>query len=172
MNAVSNNATTPNRGGRKARPAIDRFVEKVDYNGPIPERRPDLDACHIWTAAKYPNGYGIFSIKRSTGALAHRWIWIYTNGIIKPGLVIDHLCRNRACVNILHMEPVTQRENLLRGDTETARNAAKTHCKFGHEFTVDNTIIAKHNGARSCRICVNDRWRRGYYTKKEKLSNP
>jgi hypothetical protein len=73
-------------------------------------------------------------------------------GKIPEGLQIDHLCRVRECANPAHLEAVTCRENLLRGDTVTAHNANKTHCVNGHEYTPENTAITR-DGCRRCRIC-------------------
>jgi hypothetical protein len=83
---------------------------------------------------------------------AHRWSWEKVNGSVPDDLHIDHLCRNRACVNPAHLEPVTRRENILRGVGITAQNARKTHCKNGHEFTEANTYI-RPGGHRGCREC-------------------
>lgn len=80
-------------------------------------------------------------------------------GSIPKGLTLDHLCRNRACVNPVHLEPVTNRVNILRGIGITAQNARKTHCKHGHPFTVENTIYKHGGGWRICKICNRARFR-------------
>ncbi|MEU9576278.1 HNH endonuclease signature motif containing protein [Streptomyces chilikensis] len=107
--------------------------------------------CLTWTVHKMPNGYGRFSVNR-TPQYAHR---VAYEALVEPtpeGLVIDHLCRNRACVNVAHMEAVTNRINILRGQTVTGANAAKTHCKHGHPFSPENTRLTS-NGRRACRTC-------------------
>jgi hypothetical protein len=87
-----------------------------------------------------------------------------TYGDIDPTLTIDHLCRNRACVNPAHLEQVSMRVNTLRGVGFTAQNARKTHCPKGHPYSESNTFPAnKHvRGtvvARACRTCQNERRR-------------
>jgi hypothetical protein len=78
--------------------------------------------------------------------------------VIPPDFDIDHLCRNRRCVNPEHLEAVTHRENMVRGDTFAARNAAKTHCSKGHPLSGENLVNQKR-GDRVCRICANARVR-------------
>jgi HNH endonuclease len=105
--------------------------------------------CWEWTAAKTV-GYGRFADKGRT-LLAHRVAYELLIGPIPEGLQIDHLCRNPSCVNPAHLEPVTSRENLLRGVGEPARNAAKTHCPQGHEYSPENTYA--YRGMRMCVEC-------------------
>ncbi len=111
-----------------------------------------ITQCWEWQGCRV-RGYGHIG----TGCPVHKQaqthrvayeLWV---GPIPDGLQIDHLCRVRCCINPLHMEPVTGRVNTLRGDTVTARNAAKTHCKRGHAFTPENTYRARLG--RACRRC-------------------
>ena len=113
--------------------------------------------CWEWVGAAGGKGehrYGVFQ-----NTTAHRWNYARIHG--DPGdLVVDHLCGNKMCVNPDHLEAVTQRENLLRSpNTLNSKNAAKTHCKDGHEFTEENTYISPTNGQRVCRTCRRE-WKR------------
>lgn len=114
------------------------------------------DGCWEWTAATF-RGYGqMGGIGRST-LKAHRVVYEQFRGPIPAGLDLDHLCRNRACVRPSHLEPVTRRENLLRGETFLARNVAKVACLHGHPFDQRNTGRT-HNGTRRyCRTCLRNR---------------
>ena len=126
----------------------ERFWAKVDNAGPLPIGRPDLGRCWLWTATKYKTGYGGFNPAGPRPVYAHRWSYEFLIGPISSGLVIDHLCRTRACVHPLHLEPVTNAINVLRG-----LKGMQTHCVHGHLFNEANTGRNKY-GHRRCRVCA------------------
>ena len=121
-----------------------RFWSKVGIGAP--------NKCWPWTASKNSNGYGSFWMNGHLKK-AHRVAYELVIGPIPEGLEIDHLCREHACVNTSHLEPVTHRENGLRGLSPYAKNARKTHCKRGHPFNEANTRIRVDNGTRWCHEC-------------------
>ena len=112
------------------------------------------ETCWIWTSTK-SHGYGALTIEKKP-VYAHRFSYQHFKGPIPKGREIDHLCRNRLCVNPDHLEAVTKKENILRGIGLSAKNAIKTHCKRGHEFTPENTYINQKLGTRCCRHCQRD----------------
>lgn len=136
------------------RPPIERFLEKIRH----------LDnGCQEWTAYRGGNGYGRFYYG-GKGALAHRWSYEFHVGPIPDGLVIDHRCRNRGCVNPDHLEAVTMSENVLRGigpETTAARRRAISRCPQGHPYTDENTYV-DGQGGRACRICKRSHARASY----------
>lgn len=134
-----------------------RFWSKVALANP--------NDCWNWTAGLF-DGYGEFRLN-ATMVRAHRLAYEILIGPIPNALTIDHLCRNRKCVNPFHLEPVTHKENILRGESFTAINAAKTH-----PYSEENTYIqlphkSHRNGGRVCRICSRNHKRKYYRQKQE-----
>ena len=131
-----------------------RFWPKVNKNGPLPVRRPELGPCWLWTASRTKLGYGKFGRggKRGGWVYAHRFAYELLRKRVPAGLTLDHLCVNPPCVNPGHLEPVTQAENVRRA------MRAITHCPAGHLYDDANTWFS-HDGHRQCRPCDRDRKR-------------
>lgn len=127
------------------------LLQRVNRSGPIPEHRPDLGPCWLWTGKLGKWGYAKARVFYRT-RVVHRVIYEHFNGLVPDGLELDHLCRNRACCNPEHLEPVTGRENKLRGTSFSAVNAKKTHCLRGHPLSGDNLYVST-KGERVCRTC-------------------
>ena len=132
---------------RECTPMIVRFWRYVNKDGP--------DGCWIWMASRDSLGYGqINKGRHGEGVIrAHRVAYELLVGPIPEGLELDHLCRVRACLNPTHLEPVTHRENVLRGTSPVARLARQTHCIHGHPLSGANLYLRPDTGARQCKAC-------------------
>lgn len=114
------------------------------------------DGCWAWVGARSDTGYGSFQVNAHRVG-PHRFSYELLVGPIPKGLTIDHLCRNRLCVNPNHLEVTTMRDNTLRGNSITAQAARKTHCPAGHPYDLFNTY--QDRDGRHCRACHRERER-------------
>lgn len=132
-----------------------RMVRYVNREAP--------NGCWEWIGGGDQKGYGIIRAgdARNGSRRAHRVSYELHRGPIPGGLTIDHLCRNRRCINPDHLEAVTSRVNTMRGNGIGVRNAAVTHCPYKHPYSEENTKIDSR-GRRRCRTCMRaaDRARR------------
>jgi len=156
----------PGRSDNYPRRGTERFrlpMHPQRTHAPLAERlrrRLLLDpatGCLEWQGVRAWNGYGYIG----SGGQGGRTLWVHrvayelANGAIPDGLVIDHLCRNRRCCEVTHLEPVTRLENVRRG----IGHGKETHCPQGHGYTPENTYTDKRN-RRSCKACAIERERR------------
>jgi hypothetical protein len=134
----------------------DRVASKIGDHGD----------CWVWTAAT-TNGYGVVQAEPGSRRIvrAHRLVYELLVSPIPDGLQLDHLCRNRACVNPEHLEPVTRKENILRGTAPSAVHARKEACPQGHPY--DRTVTRRGTTERRCSVCERTRARAGYHRRKE-----
>jgi hypothetical protein len=111
--------------------------------------------CWLWVGKiSDPRGYARTTNKHARTFLAHRLIYEALRGPVPLGLQLDHKCRVRSCVNPDHLEPVTQLENIRRGEGLSAKNRRKTHCDYGHPFSGRNLLIYRNGKERVCRVCA------------------
>ena len=124
-----------------------------------------MNDCWLWAGGIHANGYGYWWDAENKKLLtAHRVVYEALVGNIPKGITLDHLCQNTNCVNPAHLEPVTLKENILRGRGLAARNARKLFCNKGHKLSGENLKI--EYGRRRCRECKRAQFRKYYWRKK------
>lgn len=121
------------------------------------------DACWTWTASVNEHGYGIFNLRTNEGALlAHRFVWEITYGLIPSGRSVCHSCDNPPCIRPDHLFLGSHEDNMRDMATKRrGRGQRATHCKWGHEYTEDNTGWRHGTMRRYCRTCAR-RWASGW----------
>lgn len=130
--------------------ADERFWARVS---PCP-----MSGCWLWTGSENTKGYGKIIVNGRTSN-AHRIAYCRLVGPVPAELDVDHKCRVRCCVNPAHLEPVTHRENMMRGVGFASINARRIACHRGHRFTDENTRVrvrADGSTHRECRQCTRD----------------
>lgn len=131
---------------RYARPKT--FAELFAKASPCPNT-----GCWLWTEALNRKGYGVTTHNGIVRG-AHRVLWEIVNGPVPDGMQPDHKCRVRCCINPDHLEVVTPRENVMRGESFMSARARATHCARGHPFDATNTYIPPGRHRRICRTCI------------------
>lgn len=105
--------------------------------------------CWEWSGRKTSKGYGRYAVYPNKAEYAHRLVWVLCGNTIPKGLVLDHICKNRGCVNPNHLDLVTIRQNTLENsDSAPSKNIKKTHCKHGHK------LVLKYESGRKCKECT------------------
>lgn len=130
-----------------SKPPIERFRARYVQN--------DETGCWEWQRNLMKNGYGRFCLYADGSVLAHRFAYEHFVGPIPEGMHVDHLCRNRRCVNPDHLEAVTPTENNIRSVPFRKKLATETHCANGHRWT-DKTRYVSPSGTIACRACRNE----------------
>jgi hypothetical protein len=130
--------------------------------------------CWLWTAAQDDLGYGRIAWRVNKKLIcrsAHKYAYEALVGPVESKLSLDHLCRTPSCVNPAHLEAVTQRENVLRGNAG-AHERAKTHCAKGHPYNEENTYLTGERRYRQCRECSLIRYRKKRLAERQAVVEP
>lgn len=117
--------------------------------------RCDIGLCWEWLGGLDKDGYGKTTIDTMDWRV-HRAVWTALVGPLDGSLVIDHLCRNRACCNPDHLEPVPDSENWKRGYAPSRTYAERSTCKNGHDLNDPANLRKNKTGARVCKTCYNE----------------
>lgn len=145
---------------------VARFFAKVNKDGPIPEYAPHLGKCWIWESSLTRQGYGKFQIGKTAKKISHRYSYEIAHGEIPKGMVLDHLCRVRKCVNPAHLEAVTSKENTRRGLAPSIVSHFQPNCKNGHSKADHGTT--HKSGMFVCKECQ----RLEYHARRRGISGP
>jgi hypothetical protein len=139
---------------------LQHFFSKITVNENL---------CWVWNGELDIGGYGSVRINGVLMA-THRVMYLLEHKSIPEGKELDHLCRNRLCCNPSHLEAVTHRENMLRGQNPSAENAKKSLCKRGHKLEGSN-LLPRSDGGRDCRICSRIRGKKFRDNRRDKKTN-
>jgi predicted nucleic acid-binding Zn ribbon protein len=118
---------------------------------------PTQDGCLEWPGSTTSAGYGHMKASAGTWVVTHRLAFQLARGPIEPGLVLDHLCRNRRCCNPAHLRAVTQRENILAGSSPTIRVHVSEGCAKGHDRATYGYARSDRPGQYECSACMKER---------------
>lgn len=146
------------------------MIDKVDYDLRFLSRiKINSNDCWEFKNIHKSTGYGRFSVNNNP-TLAHRFSYALFNGDLIKGMMIDHVCRNRKCVNPEHLRQVTPVQNVFENSENIViANKNKTHCKKGHELKEGNIYYIDNGKERRCRICEIERVKARNLRKKMEL---
>lgn len=133
---------------------MEKKLKTLEHSKDLSNRIYKTQHCWFWLGCCDRDGYGVLRIKKKNYR-AHRYFYEKEKGFIEEKKQLDHLCSMRNCVNPEHLQPVTNAENWLRGNSPSRLAKDRTHCKSGHKL-----VVVQSNGKRGCKICRNSRRRK------------